>query len=276
MRVYPAITIRPARADALFADLVAAVLDDFDVLAIDEADAGTLRAFLGDTAVRSAAMDALRASFPDATIVALDVPDENWAERSQASLRAIEAGALTIAPPWDASEGATRQTIVILPSMGFGTGHHATTRLCLVALQQSDMAGKCVIDVGTGSGVLALAAARLGAVRVLGIDNDQDAIDNAIENRDLNALGAAVEFRCAEVEAVSGEGQFDIVLANLTGAVLIRFARELSALATDGGRLILSGLREEEEADVLAAFGRPLMARDTEDGWGCLVIRTGP
>lgn len=276
VRVYPAIAIRAARADAQFGDLVAAVLDDFDVLAIDETEAGTLRAFLGDRSGRSAAIAALRGRFPDATIEALDVPDENWAERSQASLRAVQAGALTIAPPWDAPEGSARQTIVILPSMGFGTGHHATTRLCLIALQASDVAGKAVIDIGTGSGVLALAAARLGAGRVLGIDNDQDAIDNAIENRDLNALEAHVEFRCTDLEAAAGEGTYDVVMANLTGAVLIRFARELSALAAEGGRLILSGLREEEEADVLAAFGRPLMARDTEDGWVCVVIRTGP
>lgn len=276
VRVYPAIAIRPAHADALFGDLVAAMLDDFDVLAIDETEAGTLRAFLGDKGGRSAAIAALRDRFPDATIEALDVPDENWAERSQDGLRAIRAGALTIAPPWDAPGGASRQTIVILPSMGFGTGHHATTRLCLIALQASDVAGKAVIDVGTGSGVLALAAARLGASRVLGIDNDQDAIDNAIENRDLNALEAHVELRCADLEAAAGEGPYDIVVANLTGAVLIRLARELSALAAEGGRLILSGLREEEEADVLAAFGRQAIDRRAEDGWVCVAIRTGP
>ena len=276
MRVYPAIAIRRAHADALFVDLVAAVLDDFEVLAIDEPEAGALRAFFGDRGGRSAAIAALRERFPDATIESIDVPDENWAERSQASLRAIQAGALTIAPPWDAPEGATRETIVILPSMGFGTGHHATTRLCLIALQRSEVAGKTVIDVGTGSGVLALAAARLGAARVLGIDNDQDAIDNAIENRDLNAFEAHVEFRCADLEAAADAGPYDVVVANLTGAVLIRFARELSALAAGNGRLILSGLREEEEADVLAAFGCPLIARDTEDGWVCAVIRTGP
>lgn len=274
--MYPAITIRPVRADAQFGDRVAAVLDDFEVLAIDETEGGTLRAFLGDKDGRRAAIAALRDRFPDAKIEALDVPDENWAERSQASLRAIRAGALTIAPPWDAPGGAAPDTIVILPSMGFGTGHHATTRLCLIALQASDVAGKAVIDVGTGSGVLALAAARLGAGRVLGIDNDQDAVDNAIENRDLNALEAHVEFRCTDLEAAAGDGPYDVVVANLTGAVLIRFARELSALAAQGGRLILSGLREEEEADVLAAFERPAIGSSREDGWVCVAIRTGP
>ena len=275
MRDYPALEFRQAAGELPLVDVVGPLVDDYRPTAFEEHDGG-LRVFFADDVSRQAALAAALARAQGLEVRAVDVPDENWAERSQASLRAIQAGALTIAPPWDAPEGASRQTIVILPSMGFGTGHHATTRLCLVALQQVDVAGKAVVDVGTGSGVLALAAAWLGAASVLGIDNDPDAIDNAIENRDLNALGSAVEFRRAEVEAVSGEGPYDIVLANLTGAVLVRFAGELSALAAEGGRLILSGLREDEEADVLAAFGRPVMARDTEDGWVCVVIRRGP
>lgn len=271
MKSYPAVEMRHTHADALFVDLVAAVLDDFDVVAIDEPEDGAVRAFFGTAASRDAALVEVARRFPDVRPRAVDVSDEDWAARSQAALTAVRVGRLVVAPPWDVPEGEARSTIVILPSTGFGTGHHATTRLCLAALQRVSPEGKSVIDVGTGSGVLAIAAAILGATRVVGIDNDQDAIDNALENRGLNAA-AAVDFRRASLEDSAAEGPFEIVLANLTGAVLVRLARELKTLAGTGGRLILSGLREEEEAEVLAAFGRPLVSREAEDGWICLVL----
>lgn len=271
-RLYPAIEIRAAHADALFGDLLAAVLDDFDVVAVEEIDDGAaFRYFFSSPDRRDAAAAEAARRCAGARIEAIDVSDEDWAARSQAALKAVQVGSLIVAPPWDVPGDGAGTTIIILPSTGFGTGHHATTRLCLAALPRLEPAGRSVIDVGTGSGVLAIAAAKLGASRAVGIDNDQDAIDNALDNRALNAT-ADVEFRCAGLEESSADGPFDIVLANLTGGVLIRLAQELTALGGVGGRLILSGLREEEEADVRAAFGRPLVEREAEDGWICLVL----
>ena len=274
MKAYPALEIRDAHADALFADLVAAVLDDFGVIAIEDLDGDGLRAFFGTAEQRDAAQAEVGRLFSAAEVRPADVSDEDWAARSQAALKAVRIGGLVVAPPWDVPAEDAAGAIIILPSTGFGTGHHATTRLCLAALQAVEPAGKSVLDAGTGSGVLAIAAARLGAARAIGIDNDQDAIDNALDNRALNAA-PDVEFLKTGLEDVAAEGPFDVVLANLTGGVLIRFAAPLLAFAANGGRLILSGLREEEESDVMSAFNLPLVSREAEDGWVCLVIRKG-
>lgn len=266
MRAYPALVVQlPANSEDA-AGLVAAAVDGLDALGIDETADGRIRVFFNRRDRRDAARDFVQTTLPGASVKTTDVSDEDWAERSQAALRAVRAGALTIAPPWDVPADGSA-TIVIVPSMGFGTGHHATTRLCLLALQKSEPAGKSVIDAGTGSGVLALAAAKLGASRVTGIDDDPDAIANALENMALNAM--EVDFRCAPLESVEVEPA-DIVLANLTGAVLIRFRDELSKFRRPGGRLIVSGLREEEEADVVQAFGGHSAARAEEEGWVCL------
>ena len=275
MRAYPAILVRAEELLGDLTDLVAAVLDDFGIIALEEVEDGAaLRAFFGSAAARDDAARALAHAFPSMAIESLDVSDEDWAARSQAALKAVRVGTLIVAPPWDVPEGDSASTIIILPSTGFGTGHHATTRLCLAALQRAEPAGKAVIDVGTGSGVLALAAAKLGASRAVGIDNDQDAIDNALDNRALNAA-ADVEFRCAGLEESAAEGPFDIVLANLTGATLVALAAPLKRLVRAGGQLIVSGLREEEEEAVVGSIGFAPARQEEEDGWVCLVLLGG-
>jgi ribosomal protein L11 methyltransferase len=276
MRSYPALSIIPIDTPLEFLDLVAAALDDYGVIALEERDdSRSVRAYFADGSRHAAATQALLQAFPGATVEALDVPDENWAERSQAALRAIRAGNVVVAPPWDSADVPGTTRVVILPSMGFGTGHHATTRLCLEALQTVGVSNKTVVDVGTGSGVLAIAAAKLGAARVVALDNDQDAVDSAAENLVLNQ--ATLELRCASIEDEQ-RGSFDVVIANLTGATLIRFGSALTTLCRSDGRLILSGLREEEEAGVLEAFSRfECAGRQTEEGWCALVlIRTVP
>ena len=273
MRIYPALRLSQPQQASEFADLVAAALDGFGVIALQDDDDGSVVAYLADAGARQAATEAARAALPGVIIESLDVPDENWAERSQATITAIRAGDLVVAPPWDAPVDLSR-AVIIVPSMGFGTGHHATTRMCLEALQVVSPAGKSIIDVGTGSGVLALAAMKLGAARAVGIDNDPDAIANARENMAVNGL--SVDFRCAalgpDTDALAGVA--DVVLANLTGAVLVRCASDLKSLCRFGAHMILSGLREEEERDVLAAFGDTPADRRSEDGWVCVTVRT--
>lgn len=258
-------------------DLLQAALMDFPVVAIDQGEPGSRRwrIFFADAATR----DEAAAALPDAPIGAAlrfalcEVADEGWAARSQASLTAIRVGRIVVTPPWDPAaatpDAEGTLTVVILPSMGFGTGHHATTRLCLQALQELALAGASVLDVGTGSGVLALAAKRLGAGQVLGIDDDPDAIAAARDSLALNpgvdvTLGV-LDLRAAHVRPV------DVVTANLTGGLLIAAARTLMPF---GARLILSGFLTHERTDVLAAFeGWALEREASEDGWCTATLR---
>jgi ribosomal protein L11 methyltransferase len=156
--------------------------------------------------------------------------------------------------------------------MGFGTGHHATTRLCLAALQDLDLRGRRVIDVGTGSGLLAIAASRLGAADVVGIDEDADAFHAAQENVSLNPA-AVVALRHVDVRRVSLE-PFDVVVANLTGALLRDAAPRLHDLTTAGGYLVVSGFMAAEERDVMRAYSKFTVAARAEEGeWLCVTFR---
>lgn len=247
-------------------ELIHATLAGHTVAAIDEPSDDQWRIFFSRTTDRDAALAALRDRFPALGLDPLDVADENWAARSQESLRAVQVGRVIVAPPWDAPI-----TIVIRPSMGFGTGHHATTRLCLAALQRISLDRCTVLDIGTGSAVLAIAASRLGAEDVTGIDEDQDAIQSAWDNLSLNPSAQVTlivgDLRSTELVAA------DVIVANLTGGLLIQAAERLRKLTNAHGRLILSGFMADEERDVLAAFGAfSVEHRGEEEGWVCVTL----
>ena len=141
---------------------------------------------------------------------------------------------------------------MIDPSTGFGTGHHETTRLCLSLLQTIELAGRRVIDVGTGSGVLAIAAAKLGAASVVALDEDPEALRNARENVARNDVAASVDVREADLATYQGHAG-SVVVANLTGAVIQRHAGRLARLVEPGGALIVSGFSPSEAIDIARA-----------------------
>ena len=224
-KAWPALDIHVPSCDPQLAELVLAELDDFQPTAIQEPDeTSRLRAFFTSTESRDAAARALAASFGTHLFVeTLSVEDEDWAARSQAQLRAITVGRIVIAPPWDVGSDPLF-TIIVKPSMGFGTGHHATTRLMLRAVQQLQIANQTVLDIGCGSGVLAIAAIKLGARSAVGIDIDPDALANAMENAALNEIGDRVRFEESDFRTMSARA--DVVMANLTGALLERSAAD--------------------------------------------------
>jgi ribosomal protein L11 methyltransferase len=270
---YPVLDVRAADSD-----LALAAVDDCSPAAVEHHGA-FFTIYFPDATSRDRAARALASALPGVRVSPREVDDEDWARRSQQNLRPVTVGRITIAPPWAVSR--VPLLIVIQPSMGFGTGHHATTRLCVAALQQVPLAGARVLDLGTGSGVLALVARALGAAQVVGIDHDADAIQSARENLTLNPAIDRVEFEVCDLaswlcrlSARDAVRRPDVIVANVTGALLTRSAVRLAQAASARGTLIVSGLMEHERADVLAAFDGAVPSWEAqEDGWIALVLR---
>lgn len=281
MRDWPALALHfPSGTDSSLQDLVVAALDADDVAAIEERSPEVWLVSFCEAAARDAAAAVLRTAWAQAgvTVEPVQVPDDDWARRSQAGLGSVRIGRVVVAPPWcAASPDEPPETIrlIIEPSMGFGSGHHATTRLCLDALQSLDLAGVRVLDIGTGSGILAIAAARLGASSVLGVDNDVDALGAARAGATANGPLPSLTFRESDFRSAP-PGQADVVLANLTGSMLATSAPAVAACVVPGGHLILSGITTAEAQAVLDVYlpAAALRWRRDEDGWVGLVLQT--
>ncbi|HEY7289613.1 MAG TPA: 50S ribosomal protein L11 methyltransferase [Vicinamibacterales bacterium] len=265
MNTYPALDLLTDDPDLLYPRL-----DDFGPTAIEDL-CGGIRVFFPTPEARDNARTAL---IQICSASAIDVPDEDWARRSQEHLEPVTVGRVTIRPRQTEDRASSNGiSIVIEPSMGFGTGHHATTRLCLAAMQTFDLAGKSVLDVGTGSGVLAIAGVLLGARAATGVDVDPDAIQSAITSLSLNPSAAAVMFVTADYRTTPLPPA-DVVTANLTGALLARSAKEISRLVAPNGALVLSGVMTSERDEVVRAFDSlPLVWERNEDEWVGLVMK---
>ena len=297
-KIWPALVLRSHQIDDS-EDLLSAILTDFNPVAIQDLAERPLppgglwdptyppipdppstplhwNVCFNDASERERAAAAIHEAIPHLTIEPVDLPDEDWAARSQQSLTAVHAGAFIVAPPWDVpADPGTATVIVIEPSMGFGTGHHATTRMCLRLLSEIDVTDQTVLDLGTGSGVLSMAAALMGARRVTGIDVDQDAINSAESSARLNTLPDTIEFQVCDFRH-SPPSPADIVLANLTGGMLTSSAVSIAALVRSHGQLVLSGFDHTEADAVLAAFASfTERQRLSEDNWVALNLENG-
>jgi ribosomal protein L11 methyltransferase len=206
--------------------------------------------------VREALFEALRIyALPSSAvreISAREVEARDWLGEWKKSWQPARVGErFLVAPPWsELDAGDERIVIRIEPGMAFGTGTHETTRLCLEAVERH-FDGASFLDVGTGTGVLAIAAAKLRpAARVEACDTDADAVGIARENARLNGVGDRIEFRVGSIEATTASADF--VCANLTANVILPLLPALTAATC--GRLVLSGILEAQAADVLAAL----------------------
>ena len=207
--------------------------------------------------VRSAMLDALNVyglASPAVRGMSLrEVEERDWLGEWKRNWRAAEVGRFVVAPPWDGvAEADGRIVVRVEPGMAFGTGTHETTRLCLAAIEKH-FDGASFLDVGTGTGVLAIAAARLRpAARVEACDTDAEAVEIARENARLNGVADRVDFRVGSIEATTGAADF--VCANLTADVIVPLLPALTSASC--GRLVLSGILAEQSPWVLDALRR--------------------
>jgi len=207
---------------------------------------------------------------PPAEVDASEVADLDWVRLTQSQFGPIRiSDRLWIVPTWERIPDPAAVNLVLDPGVAFGTGSHPTTRLCLQWLDRNALQGRSVLDYGCGSGILAIAALGLGAARATGVDIDPQAVlaarANAVQNR------VAADFH---VPGGEPETPADIVLANILANPLIALAPLLAAATLAGGRIVLSGILEEQADDVRAAYrdAFDLRVEAVDDGW---VLLTG-
>jgi ribosomal protein L11 methyltransferase len=204
------------------------------------------------------------------------VADGRWVERWQASLSPIPLGAGFVVVPVDGTAtGDGRAPIRLVPGMAFGTGEHQTTRLCAAAVEQQVARGSRWLDLGTGTGLLAIIAVRCGASRVLAVDVDPAAVEVASSVVSANAAGGCVEVRSGSIAETGGE-RFDGIVANIQASFFIAHAGALAKALREDGVLIASGILDEDVDDVTSALrsaGMRVTSRDDDGPWACLRLR---
>jgi len=202
------------------------------------------------------------------------IPDQDWNETWKKDFKPIDVGEqFTILPPWEKKK-KDRINLFIDPAMAFGTGHHETTRSCLVLMEK--YAGKCgmkkFLDLGTGTGILAIAAAKLGYHQIVGVDTDPHAVDAAVKNIRINDVS---NVKIMEGSLSDLKETYDVISANLISGVLVQIASELAGFVNPGGIAILSGIlsgQEQEVIDAMARAGFILREKYRDNKWLSLVM----
>ena len=202
------------------------------------------------------------------------IQPQNWNARWEEEYRPV------VVPDWCTVRAHfhppathTPHEVIITPRMSFGTGHHATTWLMLDAMRTLDFCGKTVLDFGTGTGVLAILAARLGAARVLAIDNDSWSVENAADNATLNSTNAVVEVVAGSLEKAKN-AFFDVILANINRHVLLENMAEMRRLLKSGGAALISGLLvEDEEVIAATASAAGFTPQPSQERSGWILVR---
>jgi ribosomal protein L11 methyltransferase len=270
---YSRLTVpRRAKDDALIG-----VLSLFDPLGFEERGSDLVACFRAAADARAAG-HTLESSRVRHELVT-DIPEEDPFEAYRAASRPFQVGTrfwIDPGQPTNAPPPAGRIALRLPASRAFGTGGHESTRLALAALEEEPLEGESVLDVGTGSGVLALAAAALGARRAIGFDSDVQAVFVARENLSLHAFGDRVMLAACGPTAVMG--RFAVVVANLLPDELLPVRASLCARVEHGGRLIVSGIPAEREPEVVPKLrGRrwTLAGCRRENGWTCVTLERG-
>lgn len=222
-----------------------------------------------------ARVQAASVGMPEAEVARRDRDEDEWRDAWKKHFTPRPVGRFVIVPSWERYEPKAGEIVLDLdPGRAFGTGGHATTRLCLRAIDERESCAR-FLDAGCGSGILAIAAAkRWPAARGEAYDVDREAIEVALENAERNGVGPE-RVRWSTDALAQLRGEFDVILANIQPEVLIPIAEELAAKRAAGGRIYLSGILVEAAPPVIAAYeavGCALVEERVEDGWVLLVL----
>ncbi len=263
----------PGRVDEASAALFAA-----GAQGVHEDGAALVTHFPPETDV-GAIIRQVQAAVPGATVETAPTDPVDWTVHWRDKLQAHTVGRLTIVPTWLAGAHDAASAIVIEPGMAFGTGDHPTTRGAARLLQAVVHPGLVVADLGAGSAVLAIAAARLGASSVFAIEYDADAISNAEENVRRNGVEAVVHvFEGDATVLLPLVAPVDVIVANIISSVLVELLPSMHAALRPGGHAVLAGILAEERESMLEAFaadGWRVVAEDTEEAWWSVTIARG-
>lgn len=268
LRVEPA-SRRDEALAALFAAGAQGVHEDGAVLVTH---------FPGEAAARAAAL-ALAAAAPGARCVVEPTPEVDWSTAWRARARVIPVGGLAIAPPWLAGETDGTRTVVIDPGMAFGTGDHPSTRGALRLLQEAVRPGDAVADLGSGSAILSIAAARLGAARAWAIESDPDAQENASANVARNGVGEVVHLLEGDAALLLPlVAPVDVIAANILSSVILGLLPAMGEALRPGGAAVLAGIMASERGTMVealaAAWWRVRVEDVEEEWWSALAVRS--
>jgi ribosomal protein L11 methyltransferase len=261
-------------ADPSLQEILIALLPALGYEGFEQQDAA-LQAFLPEDQFDAAALDALLQQYA-LTHTSTRLEERNWNEEWEKSFEPVQVGDFcAVRAHFHPPIPGVAHELIITPKMSFGTGHHATTYMMLDGMQHLDFHGRRVLDFGTGTGVLAILAERLGASPVIAVDNDDWSIDNAFENVAANHCTRITVLKADTIPAL---GPFDIILANINKHVILGQLRLLEQQLAPGGVILLSGLLENDFEDIeneALKNNLPISVRMTKGAWICLKAEKG-
>jgi ribosomal protein L11 methyltransferase len=258
-------------------------LDDATVQGAWE-DGGKVHLYWAEAQWTEERLSALRAALADVTESGQEqslsvtlVPAQDWNAAWARSVKPLRIGRFVIRPSWEPVMLGPRDLEIILdPKQAFGTGHHATTRMLLEWLQEDIRGGELILDVGTGSAILAMAAVKLGAASAVGVEIDPVAADCAKEYVGLNQLTDRIDIMTGTLADLPQENQraIDLVLANLDRQTVLSLAEDLASVACGGARVLVSGILVEQESEIVERFSNlGLICADRRDDEGWVVMQ---
>lgn len=258
-------------------DILTAYLADFPFESFDYED-GVLNAYIpqGEAAIYRADIERMLEEEGMLDYYFEDIEQQNWNAVWESDFEEVEVGGKVLirAPFHEERPNYRGLEVIIQPKMSFGTGHHATTQMMVKMMLDAEMQGKRILDMGSGTGVLAIVAARLGAESVLAVEIDDMAEESVRENIALNGVADRVVSVCGDARAIAGE-EFDIVLANINRNILLNDMAAYVATLRQGGQLVISGFLAEDVAVLVdyAATLNLVPTRQRSNGeWRCVAF----